>query len=47
MSFNQLSYEVMEDDGTAKLMITLSQASSLEFVVTISTTEVTATGKCE
>ena len=37
----------MEDDGTATLMITLSQASPVEFVVTISTMEVTATGKCE
>ena len=43
MNFNQLSYEVMENDG-ALLMITLSQASSVEFEVTIITMEVTAIG---
>ena len=37
----------MEDDGAAMLIITLSQASPVEFEVTISTTEVTATGKCD
>ena len=47
MSFNQSSYGVMEDDDTATLMITLSQPSSVEFTVTINTTDITAKGKCK
>ena len=45
MSFNQSSYGVMEDDGTVKIMIVLSQTSSVQFQITISTTNVTAVGK--
>ena len=47
VSFSQSSYGVMEDDGRATLMITLSQPSSVEFTVTINTTDVTAKGKCK
>ena len=44
MSFNQSSYGVMEDDGTVNIMIVLSQTSSVQFEVMISTTNVTAVG---
>ena len=44
MGFNQSSYGVMEDDGTMNIMIVLSQTSSVQFEVTISTTDVTAGG---
>ena len=45
VSFNQSSYEVMEDDGTVSLVITLSQPSSVPFGVSIGTMNVTAVGK--
>ena len=45
MSFSQSLYEVMEDDGTVTLMITLSQVSSVPFQVTVNTTNVTAVGE--
>ena len=44
MSFNQSSYGVMEDDGTVNIIIVLSQTSSVQFQVMISTTDVTAVG---
>ena len=44
MNFNQSSYGVMEDDGAVNIMIILSQASSVEFQVMISTTYITAVG---
>ena len=46
VSFNQSSYEVMEDDGTASLVIALSRPSSMPFEVTINTVDMTAVGKC-
>ena len=45
VSFNQSSYEVMEDDGTVSLVIALSQPSSVTFQVSIGTMNVTAVGK--
>ena len=45
MSFNQSSYEVMEDDGTVILAISLSQTSSVLFEVTVNTMDVTAMSK--
>ena len=44
MSFNQSSYGVMEDDGTVNIMIVLSQTSSVQFQIMISTINVTALG---
>ena len=44
MSFHQSSYGVIEDDGTVNIMIVLSQTSSVQFQITISTTDVTAVG---
>ena len=34
----------MEDDGTVNIMIVLSQTSSVQFEVMISTTDITAVG---
>ena len=45
VSFNQSSYEVMEDNGTVSLVIALSQPSSVPFEVSIGTMNVTAVGK--
>ena len=45
VSFSQSSYEVMEDNGTVSLVITLSQPSSVPFEVSIGTINVTAIGK--
>ena len=45
MSFNQSSYDVMEDDGTVTLVISLSQTSSVPFEVTVNTMDVTAMSK--
>ena len=44
MSFGQSSYGVMEDDGTVRLVLTLTQTSSVPFEVTVNTTDVTAVG---
>ena len=44
MSFNQSSYGVMEDDGIVNIMIVLSQMSSVQFEIMISTTDITAGG---
>ena len=44
VSFNQSSYEVMEDNGTVSLVIALSQPSSMPFEVTINVVDVTAVG---
>ena len=45
VSFNQPSYEVMEDDGTVSLVIALSQPSSVPFEVIVETINVTAVGE--
>ena len=45
MSFNQSSYEAMEDDGSVTMVILLSQSSSIPFQLTISTIDVTAESK--
>ena len=45
MSFIQSSYEVMEDDGTVTLTLQLSRMSSVPFVITVNTMDVTAVGK--
>ena len=45
VSFNQSSYEVMEDDGTVSLVIALSQPSSVPFQATINMVDMTAVGK--
>ena len=45
VSFNQSSYEVLEDNGTVSLLIALSQPSSVSFEVSVDTMNVTAVGK--
>ena len=45
MSFNQLSYGVMEDDSTVTITIILSQPSSLQFQVVIHVIEASAIGR--
>ena len=45
VSFNQSSYEVMEDNDTVSLVIALSQPSSVPFQVSIGTMDVSAVGK--
>ena len=44
MSFSQSSYGVMEDNGSVTIIILLSQPSSVQFEVEISTVEFTAAG---
>ena len=44
VNFNQSSYGVMEEDGTISITIILSQASSVEFQVTINALNVCAIG---
>ena len=44
VNFNQASYRVMEDDGSLNIMMELSQTSSVQFQVVISTVDVTAIG---
>ena len=43
--FNQLTYSVNEDDGSAQLVLVLSNPSSIDITVQIYDTEKTATGK--
>ena len=44
LSFSQLSYEVIENEASVTFMILLSQVSSNQFEVEVSTMDVTATG---
>ena len=44
LSFDQLSYEVSESERLVTIMISLSQVSSDQFEVEVSTMDVTATG---
>ena len=44
VNFNQASYRVKEDDSSLNIIMELSQTSSVQFQVMISTVDVTAIG---